>query len=58
MGPWDKGRNVMMGIAIAIVGGLIVYGGIKAMVGLRLDQEEEYNGADLSIHRISATSEK
>jgi ammonium transporter, Amt family len=49
--------GTLMGIAIAIVGGLIVYGGIKAMVGLRLDQEEEFNGADLSIHKISATPE-
>ncbi len=44
-----------MGIAIAVVGGLIVYGGLKAIVGLRLEQEEEFNGADLSIHKISAT---
>ena len=49
--------GTLMGIAIAVVGGLIVYGGIKAMVGIRLDQEEEFNGADLSIHKISATSE-
>ena len=49
--------GTLMGIAIAVVGGLIVYGGIKAMVGIRLDQEEEFNGADLSIHKISATPE-
>ncbi len=47
-----------MGIAVAVVGGLIVYGGLKAMVGLRLDEEEEFNGADLSIHKISAQSER
>jgi ammonium transporter, Amt family len=47
--------GTLMGIAIAVVGGLIVYGGIKAMVGIRLDPEEEFNGADLSIHKISAT---
>jgi ammonium transporter, Amt family len=47
--------GTLMGIAIAVVGGLIVYGGIKAVVGLRLGQEEEFNGADLSIHKISAT---
>jgi ammonium transporter, Amt family len=47
--------GTMMGIAIAVVGGLIVYGGIKALVGIRLNQEEEFNGADLSIHKISAT---
>ena len=47
--------GTLMGIAIAVVGALIVYGGIKAMVGLRLSQEEEFTGADLSIHKISAT---
>jgi Amt family ammonium transporter len=47
--------GTLLGIAVALVGGGIVYGGIKAAVGLRLDQEEEYNGADLSIHKISAT---
>ena len=47
-----------MGIAVAVVGGLIVYGGLKAMVGLRLDEEEDFNGADLSIHKISAQSER
>ena len=50
--------GTLMGIAIACAGGLIVYGAIKAMVGLRLDPEEEFNGADLSIHKISATPEK
>ena len=50
--------GTLMGIAIACAGGLIVYGAIKAMVGLRLDAEEEFNGADLSIHKISSTAEK
>jgi Amt family ammonium transporter len=45
------------GIVVATLGGTLVYGVIRLTVGLRLDQEEEYNGADLSIHRISATSE-
>jgi len=47
-----------LGIAVALAGGAIVYGGLKAVMGLRLDQEDEYNGADISIHRISATPEK
>ena len=46
-----------LGIAIALGGGFAVYGLLRATVGLRLDAEEEFNGADLSIHRISATSE-
>ena len=45
------------GILVAVAGALIVYGGLKALVGLRLDEEEEFNGADLSIHKISSQSE-
>ncbi|MBD5800952.1 Ammonia channel precursor [Azoarcus sp. Aa7] len=45
------------GIAIALAGGVVVYGLIRATVGLRLDPEEEFAGADLSIHKISATAE-
>ncbi|MBU3658018.1 MAG: ammonium transporter [Rhodocyclaceae bacterium] len=44
-----------MAIVIALLGGTVVYGALKAFVGIRLDQEEEYNGADLTIHRITAT---
>lgn len=45
-------------IAVAMTGGLIVYGLLKATLGIRLNQEDEYNGADLSIHKISATAER
>ena len=44
-----------LGVTIAFVGGFIVYGALKLLFGLRLSQEEEYDGADLSIHKISAT---
>ncbi len=47
-----------MGVVWALVGGFVVYGLIKAVSGLRLSQEEEYDGADLSIHRITATPER
>ena len=47
--------GTLLGISVALVGGGIVYGALKAAVGLRLDQEQEFNGADLSIHKISAT---
>ncbi|MBK8760176.1 MAG: ammonium transporter [Sulfuritalea sp.] len=47
-----------LGIAIALGGGFIVYGALKMAVGLRLDAEEEFNGADLSIHQISASAER
>jgi len=42
------------GVALAVVGGLIVYTLINRMFGLRLDEEDEFNGADLAIHRIRA----
>jgi len=44
-----------LGVTIAFTGGLIVYGILKKFIGIRLTQEEEHNGADLSIHKISAT---
>jgi Amt family ammonium transporter len=47
-----------MAIGVAVVGGALVYGVLKTTMGLRLDQEEEYEGADLSIHRITATPER
>jgi Amt family ammonium transporter len=50
--------GTLMGIAVALVGGFIVYGALKKVLGIRLDAEEEFNGADLSIHRISATPER
>jgi len=47
-----------MAIGVALIGSILVYGTLKATLGLRLDQEEEYEGADLSIHRITATPER
>jgi Amt family ammonium transporter len=47
-----------LGIVIALVASYIVYGALKAMIGLRLEAEEEFNGSDLSIHRITATPER
>ncbi len=47
-----------LGIVVALAGGAIVYGVLKATVGLRLTQEEEFNGADLSIHKIGSTSDR
>ena len=44
-----------LGISIALAGGFVVYGILKATIGIRLTPEEEYNGADLSIHRVSST---
>ncbi len=47
-----------LGIAIALAGGFAVYGLLKQLLGLRLGPEEEFNGADLSIHKIGATPER
>ncbi len=47
--------GTMLGIVIALSGGFIIYGLLKITIGIRLSPEEEYNGADLSIHRVSST---
>jgi Amt family ammonium transporter len=44
-----------IGVFIAALGGLIVYGVLKKFCGLKLTPEEEHRGADLTIHKISAT---
>lgn len=44
-------------VAVAFVGGLVVYGLLKVTIGIRLSEEDEFNGADLSIHKISANPE-
>lgn len=47
-----------LAIVIALIGGFAVYGILKATVGIRLTQEEEYEGTDIAIHKISATPDK
>jgi Amt family ammonium transporter len=46
-----------LGVVIAVIGGCIIYGALKFTVGIRLDREQEFNGSDLSIHKIGATPE-
>jgi len=48
--------GTVAGILVAVVGAGIVYGGIKAISGIRLSEEDEFNGADLSIHKIESTT--
>jgi ammonium transporter, Amt family len=50
--------GTLAGVGIALVGGAIVYGALKFSMGIRLDAEDEFRGADLSVHRISATAER
>lgn len=48
----------LLGVGIALIGGIIVYGGLKLFLGIRLSQEEEFEGADLSIHKISSSPDR
>jgi Amt family ammonium transporter len=50
--------GTLMGVAWAAFSGFIIYGLIRLTLGLRLNPEEEYEGADLSIHKISATPDR
>lgn len=47
--------GTLMGVTVALIGGLIVYGLLKQTMGIRMTDEEQFDGADLSIHKISAT---
>jgi Amt family ammonium transporter len=46
------------GASFAVICGFAVYGGLAKSIGIRLEAEEEYRGADLSIHSISSTPEQ
>jgi Amt family ammonium transporter len=46
-----------LGVLIAVVGGALVYGILKMLVGIRLSQEEEFDGADLSVHKIGSSAD-
>ena len=50
--------GTLLGIGVAVIGGYVVYASLKAVLGLRLDAEEEFDGADLSIHKISASPDR
>ncbi len=50
--------GTLVGVAIGLVAGFVVYGALKATLGIRLSEEQEFNGADLSIHKISSTPDE
>jgi ammonium transporter, Amt family len=50
--------GTLAGVAFALLGGFLVYGVLKITVGIRLSDEEEFNGADLTIHKVSASPER
>ena len=53
----DK-MGTAMGVAWALLGGFLIYSVLKITLGLKLSPEEEYDGADLSVHKISATPDR
>lgn len=50
--------GTVMGVVIAFVGGYVVYKLVDVFFGLRMDEEEQHLGADLSIHKIHANPPK
>ncbi len=50
--------GTVVGVVIALIGGFAVYGGLKALMGIRLSEEDEFRGADLAIHKISSTPDE
>lgn len=44
----------LLGAGYALIAGFIIYGALKATLGIRLDPEDEEAGADLAVHKISA----
>jgi Amt family ammonium transporter len=58
VGLWAQVLGTLAGVVWAGVGGFVVYGLLQRWVGLRLSAEEEFEGADLSIHRIGATPDR
>ncbi len=50
--------GTLIGVGIALTAGFVVYGGLKATIGIRLTEEQEWVGADLAIHKISSTPDE
>jgi Amt family ammonium transporter len=46
----------LAGAAFAVISGLLIYGVVNAITGIRLSEEDEFQGADLAIHKIGANS--
>ncbi len=55
---WSQVAGTLAGVAWALLSGLVVYGLLKVTIGIRLDAEAEFQGADLAIHKISSTPER
>lgn len=48
----------LLGMLFAMIGGFVVYSILKYSIGIRLSAEDEFRGADLSIHKVSSTYSK
>jgi len=48
--------GTLVGISVALIGGFVIYSIIHKLFNFRLSQEEEFNGADISIHKIHSVS--
>ncbi len=55
---WAQVVGTLGGVGWALISGVVVYGLLKLTLGLRLDAEAEFEGADLSIHKITSTPER
>ena len=56
--PMSQLLGTLLGVGWAVLGGTVVYAAIHFAMGLRMDQEEEFEGADLSIHKISSSPDR
>ena len=50
--------GTLSGVAWAVLTSCLLYGLLKVTMGLRLSQEEEFEGADLSIHKINSSPDR
>ncbi len=55
---WAQLLGTMLAIAWALLSSVLLYGLLKLTLGLRLSQEEEFEGADLTIHQINSSPER
>jgi Amt family ammonium transporter len=46
--------GTLVGVSIALIGGYLIYRLVDKIMQIRMDDEEQYMGADLAIHNIRA----
>ena len=55
---WAQLIGTLSGVAWAVLSSFLLYGILRLTMGLRLSQEEEFEGADLSIHKINSSPDR